>query len=176
MPRCSALTRQMVNERATVPHKPAPTSRNPAARQACRPSAGRTERASRSRLPVAADNPPAFRLRLPDTSTEDRPYPVPFGCKPRACGHAACLPARMGGGGKAESSPWRGPAGAQRPPHGGDYSASGNERAKPLAFPPIRKRRRSASPAATRLKNGTLARPDASRTPCARACGPAGVR
>ena len=32
--------------------------------------------------------------------------------------------------------PWRGPAGAQRPPHGGDYSASGNERAKPLAFPP----------------------------------------
>ena len=41
----------------------------------------------------------------------------------------------MGGGGKAESLPWRGPAGAQRPPHGGGYSASGNERAKPLAFP-----------------------------------------
>ena len=31
--------------------------------------------------------------------------------------------------------PWRGPAGAQRPPHGGGYSALGNERAKPLAFP-----------------------------------------
>ena len=46
-----------------------------------------------------------------------------------------CLPARMGGGGKAESTPWSGPAGAQRPPHGGNYSASGNERAKPLAFP-----------------------------------------
>ncbi len=41
----------------------------------------------------------------------------------------------MGGGGKAESLPWRGPAGAKRPPHGGGYSAWGNERAKPLAFP-----------------------------------------
>ena len=57
-----------------------------------------------------------------------------------------CLPARMGGGGKAESTPWRGPAGAQRPPHGGGYSASGNERAKPLAFPHKQKQRRSASP------------------------------
>ena len=36
--------------------------------------------------------------------------------------------------------PWRGPAGATRPPHGGVYSASGNERAKPLAFPANRKR------------------------------------
>jgi hypothetical protein len=57
-----------------------------------------------------------------------------------------CLPARMGGGGKAESLPWRGPEGAQRPPLGGDYSALGNERAKPLAFPSIGKRRRLASP------------------------------
>jgi len=30
--------------------------------------------------------------------------------------------------------PWRGPAGAQRPPHGGVYSGFGNERAKPLVF------------------------------------------
>ena len=60
-----------------------------------------------------------------------------------------CLPARMGGGGKAESLPRRGPAVAQRLPHGGDYSALGNERAKPLAFPPIRKRSRSGSPGRT---------------------------
>jgi hypothetical protein len=30
--------------------------------------------------------------------------------------------------------PWRGPAGAQRPPHGGNYFSLGNERAKPLVF------------------------------------------
>ena len=40
-------------------------------------------------------------------------------------------------------------------------SALGTERAKPLAFPSLKKRRRSASPAATRHKNGTLARRDA---------------
>jgi hypothetical protein len=48
-----------------------------------------------------------------------------------------CLPARMGGGGKAESLPWRGPAGKARHT-GGNYSALGNERAKSLAFPPIK--------------------------------------
>ena len=36
-------------------------------------------------------------------------------------------------------------ASGQSPPHGGNYSALGNERAKPLAFPPIRKRSRSGS-------------------------------
>ena len=73
-----------------------------------------------------------------------------------------CLPARMGGGGKAESLPWSGPADAKRPPHGGNYSASGNERAKPLAFPLIRKRGRSGSPQPQRgTGNGTLARRDA---------------
>jgi hypothetical protein len=69
-----------------------------------------------------------------------------------------CLPARMGGGGKAESTPWSGPAGAQRPPHGGDYSALGNERAKPLAFPPNRNGGDQAPPAATRQRQ---------RHPCA---------
>jgi hypothetical protein len=49
------------------------------------------------------------------------------------------------GEGKLNRCPWRGPADAKRPPHGGNYSASGNERAKPLAFPPIRKRGRSGS-------------------------------
>ena len=42
-----------------------------------------------------------------------------------------CLPARMGGGGKAESLPWRGPAGATRPPHGGGYSALGTRGQSP---------------------------------------------
>jgi hypothetical protein len=37
----------------------------------------------------------------------------------------------MGGGGKAESTPWRGPAGAQRPPHGGGYSALGTRGQSP---------------------------------------------
>jgi hypothetical protein len=74
----------------------------------------------------------------------------------------------MGGGGKAESTSWRGPAGAPRPPHGGNYSALGNERAKPLAFPLIRKRRRQPPLAATRHNSGTLARRDAAGW-CARA-------
>lgn len=66
------------------------------------------------------------------------------------------------GEGKPKSTPWRGPAGAQQPPHGGVYFGFGNERAKPLAFPPIRKRRRSASPKPLRgTNNGTLARRDA---------------
>ena len=37
----------------------------------------------------------------------------------------------MGGGGKAESTPWRGPAGAQRPPLGGVYSALGTRGQSP---------------------------------------------
>lgn len=37
----------------------------------------------------------------------------------------------MGGGGKAESPPWRGPAGAQRLPHGGGYSALGTRGQSP---------------------------------------------
>lgn len=49
---------------------------------------------------------------------------------------------------KPKSMPWRGPAGAQRPPHGGVYFGLGNERAKPLVFrssqgtAPIRRFRR----------------------------------
>ena len=56
-----------------------------------------------------------------------------------------CLPARMGGGGKAESTPWRGPAGAQRPPHGGGYSALGTRGQSPWRSHTINERRRSAS-------------------------------
>ena len=56
-----------------------------------------------------------------------------------------CLPARMGGGGKAESTPWRGPAGAQRPPHGGAILLWERE-GKALGVPtPSNERRRSAS-------------------------------
>jgi hypothetical protein len=80
----------------------------------------------------------------------------------------------MGGGGKAESTPWRGPASAQRPPHGGDYSALGNERAKPLAFPHNQMNGGRQPPlAAARQSNGTLAQ----TTPAVRpAPGPVGLR
>lgn len=60
-----------------------------------------------------------------------------------------CLPARMGGGGKAESTPWRGPAGAQRPPLGGGYSALGTRGQSPWCSRTINERRRSASPSRT---------------------------
>ena len=72
-----------------------------------------------------------------------------------------CLPARMGGGGKAESTPWRGPAGAQRPPLGGGYSALGTRGQSPW-------RSRLFGNGAVRLPlpqrgigNGTVARRDA---------------
>lgn len=53
----------------------------------------------------------------------------------------------------------------------------GNERAKSLAFPHNQMNGGGQPPlAATRQNNGTLAQNDASRTPCARTCGPAGVR
>jgi hypothetical protein len=72
-----------------------------------------------------------------------------------------CLPARMGGGGKAESTPWRGPAGAQRPPHGGAILLWERE-GKALGVPTQSKeRRRQPSPAATRHRNDALARRDA---------------
>ena len=51
----------------------------------------------------------------------------------------------MGGGGKAESLPWRGPAGAQRPPHGGRYSALGTRGQSPWRSHTIRRTEASAS-------------------------------
>jgi len=81
--------------------------------------------------------------------------------------HAACLPARMGGGGETGIDALARASG-HRPPHGGVYSGLGNERAKPLAFPP-------GSPCDP-AGNGTLATARSRRTPCARTCGPAGVR
>ena len=47
--------------------------------------------------------------------------------------HAACLPARMGGGGKTGIDALARASG-HSPPHGGVYSGLGNERAKPLVF------------------------------------------
>ncbi len=89
-----------------------------------------------------------------------------------------CLPARMGGGGKAESTPWRGPAGAQRPPLGGGYSASGTRGQSPWCSRPIRKtgpsgslthrqRSRQAFQPPRGTNNGTLARRDADGRPAA---------
>jgi len=80
--------------------------------------------------------------------------------------HAACLPARMGGGGETGIDALARASG-HRPPHGGVYSGLGNERAKPLAFQPGS----HCDPA----KIGTLATARSRRTPCARASAPAGV-
>ncbi len=60
--------------------------------------------------------------------------------------------------------------------HSGRLFCFGNERAKPLAFPPTRRRSRQAPPAAPRHRNGTLARRDARRMECARNCASAPIR
>ncbi len=72
-----------------------------------------------------------------------------------------CLPARMGGGGKAESTPWRGPAGAQRPPHGGGYSALGTRGQSPWRSRSDKETEASASLSRNAAQNGALARRDA---------------
>jgi hypothetical protein len=88
-----------------------------------------------------------------------------------------CLPARMGGGGKAESTPLARASGRTATATRGWLFCFENERAKPLAFPHHQMNGGGQPPlAATRQNNGTLAQNDASRMPCARACGPAGVR
>jgi hypothetical protein len=88
-----------------------------------------------------------------------------------------CLPARIGGGGKAESLPLARASGRTATATRGWLFCFGNERAKPLAFTHNQMSGGGQPPlAATRHNNGTLAQNDASRMPCARACGPAGVR
>ena len=73
-----------------------------------------------------------------------------------------CLPARMGGGGKAESLPWRGPAGARRPPHGGGYSALGTRGQSPWRSSSTKETEAVSLPQPQRgINNGTLARRDA---------------
>ena len=53
-------------------------------------------------------------------------------------------------------------ASGRSPPHGGNYSALGNERAKPLAFPSIKKTEAISLPQPQLgTGNGTLARRDA---------------
>jgi hypothetical protein len=63
----------------------------------------------------------------------------------------------MGGGGKAESTPWRGPAGAQRPPHGGGYSALGTRGQSPWRSQAIGNGGDSLSQPCKRHKDGALA-------------------
>jgi hypothetical protein len=73
-----------------------------------------------------------------------------------------CLPARMGGGGKAESPSWRGPAVAQRPPHGGGYSAWGTRGQSPWRSRTFEGTEAISLPRPRRgAGNGTLARRDA---------------
>jgi hypothetical protein len=129
--------------------------------------------ANHSRSPPRADNLPGSQLRKPDASTASRPYPNPFGCKPRACGHAACLPARMGRGGKSGIVALARASG-QSPPHGGGYFRFGNERAKPLVFPLSKRTEATSLPQPRAAEdNGTLARRSADRRP---ARGPVGQR
>jgi hypothetical protein len=98
---------------------------------------------------------------------------LPFSCKPLACGHAACLPARMGRGGKSGIVALARASG-RSPPHGGGYFRFGNERARPLVFPSSKQTEAVSLPsAATRHKDGTLARRNADGRP---ARGPVGQR
>ena len=57
-----------------------------------------------------------------------------------------CLPARMGGGGKAESLPWRGPADATRPPHGGRLFCFGKREGEALGVPNNKRNRAGQAP------------------------------
>ena len=86
-------------------------------------------------------------------------------------GDCGFLP-RKGGGGKAESTPWRGPAGAQRPPLGGGYSALGTRGQSPwcshtqgngaVRLPHLQATEAISLPQPQRgTNNGTLARRDA---------------
>ena len=84
-----------------------------------------------------------------------RHIPHPSAESRTACGMRLCLPARMGGGGKPEPMPWRGPAG--EPATRGCLFRFGNERAKPLGVPSIRK----AAPSGPAHSNGARARCDA---------------
>ena len=72
----------------------------------------------------------------------------------------------MGGGGKAESTPWRGPAGAQRPPHGAAILLWERE-GKALGVPAKQERSRQAPSAASRHQH---------RHPCTARSQPDGVR
>jgi len=63
----------------------------------------------------------------------------------------------MGGGGKAESAPRRGPAGAQRPPHGGGYSALGTRGQSPWRSHAIGNGGGSLPQPRKRHKDGALA-------------------
>jgi hypothetical protein len=102
--------------RATALPRYRQANQNPAARQAGRPSAGHKETANHSPPPRCADSRRGSRLHTPDTSTANRPSSFslhgrsPIGARP--CG----LPSGEDGfgEGKAESLPWRGPAGEAR--------------------------------------------------------------
>jgi len=72
-----------------------------------------------------------------------------------------CLPARMGGGGKAESTPLARASGRAATATRGRLFCFGNERAKPLAFPPHQKRSRQAP----RPRRGTKTAPLHGATP-----------
>ena len=85
-----------------------------------------------------------------------------------------CLPARMGGGGKAESTPWRGPAGAQRSPLGGGYSALGTRGQSPWRSRLTKKRGRQAPSAAKTELPSSLSRNAAPKSAPLHGAKPAG--
>ena len=70
-----------------------------------------------------------------------------------ACGMRPAFRRGWEGEGKPKSMPWRGPAGAQRPSHGGVYFGLGNERARPLVF--LLKPRNSAGQALSDTRSGS---------------------
>jgi hypothetical protein len=126
--------------------KSGPTPRNPRARQAGLRSCEHTPAASRSRWRCRANSrrgTPRHRRGMIEAN-QSFSYLFPRAESRTGCDMRLCLPARMGGGGKAESTPWRGPAGAQRPPLGGGYSALGTRGQSPWRSRPIKQWSRQA--------------------------------
>ena len=118
-------------------------SQNPVARQAGRPSAGRRETASHSHSPRRADSRLGSPPRTPDTSTANRPSSFSLHGRSRI-GTRPAFRREWDGEGKAESLPWRGPAGIARHT-GATIAALGTKGQSPWLFPLEQGWRRSAS-------------------------------
>jgi hypothetical protein len=126
---------------ATALHRCGQANRNPPARQAGRPESAHSRTASHFHSPLRASNRPDSPPHTPDTSTANRSFPNPLGGKPRACG----LPSGEDGLGREKRNRRPGAGQRAKPATRGRRLRFGNERVKPLVFPPNQKWKRSAS-------------------------------